>query len=1479
MADPISAVLAYIPPQALSLMRPREVAELVWMLSRMAPDEGGAAAPSAAGPPPEGVPAGGEPVGPEPEADLAAAATLRVERDEGGGEAGGPPGPEARGDLGAGDESVGVEIAGRGGTDAGPGTLAGGARRAGYQRVPFDVAQSLPGVLPYSRALHRMARSRPNWSAPRIDVPATVQHSAAAMSLVVTLTPTLVPSTQVIWLIDTAVQLSPWQASLDHVFRLQRSLSSFAEITAIDLDLRGAVAETYERGSGVRMPAGEGLKPWLRPGADTLVLLVTDGLSDGVRSGMLSQYLRNLPASARVAWVHPWPESRWWRSGLTKLSGAHAHRPGGIVVPVVPFSAAGLNRLQHFALGRTAHGLSLFALPEARPMPMRAEVRIAPSPTEFVRRLFPVLEPATVRLVCLAACIPGHLDLPLLLALAANLVPGANRYNAAEAICSGLVELVRVDGGAVVRVVDRYRPVLLGFVTAGELRQVYSFIEARYLHSSAPDRATIDAERLRIPIHLVQRSLAFTAEDEVPDLVVQHECSMEGAGILARTLTAANTEFSLQTLARAVPLARKGTLGPSPFVPGSWWDAEVVNVMSYGVFMRLEGGAGLLYRRQITPGVVPTPGCLLQPGDRVRVRIVEADQGADRLSLAYELSVEQRSLLDRYRVGSSVLVVVGAEDTALGRMGVVDDQPAILQGFLDGNGRPPDAGTHLPGVVVGLRLESNNLVVAPYGAWGRGLTWAVIEGTGTGHDTLRLDDGGTAKLPRKERCWPAQVGDWILVAISVAAEGGEFQASERMASTMVAADERGIRVGTRVRCAVRGPIEAGWLVSLHDVRGLIPHSLWTLEEQPIEVDAVVVWVDVPRQRYVLALGDSVPSLGDAATPPAQGEAVTATVLGTSEWGVHVVAEGWIGLVPPEFASLQTPRPAERDFPAGSHVSGFVRELLPQQGTLTVDLIRGLEDPWAGADHQAGDVVRGVVERIDDNAVVVRVGPLRAQLRAKHVADLTLVRLEDRFRVSDPIRCEVVTFDRAHRRFWIRELADPGGDLNEAFAELLAKKEANISVTGTIEGIVLRGYRVSLEGGLAGVAVFSDLDSLGVRDRTAWIGERLEFDIVAAGGPKQISISNSLFRARAAEARIAWLKANLRKDLEVEGKVKRLQPYGAFIDLGGVDGLLHISDMSYGKIQHPKELLEVGARILVKVLKYDEGSGRVSLGYKQMRPDPWEDAERKYGVGTTVRGCVSSVPDYGAFVELDEGIEGLVHIREMTWNKRIKLPGKLVNIGDIVEAKVLGIDRENRRISLSMRQLQTNPWEAVAARYSPGTVVRGKVRNITDFGIFIGIEDGIDGLVHISDMSWGQRVLHPSERYQKGDEVEARVLNVDVEKERFGLGVKQLRDDPWMSVAERYLVGQVVLGKMVHRVDFGIFVELEDGVEGLVHHSELATGGSDWQTAYVEGASITAEILSINVSERKVSLSEKSTQKLDGGVNGPIEPGRSDKPHE
>jgi small subunit ribosomal protein S1 len=325
-------------------------------------------------------------------------------------------------------------------------------------------------------------------------------------------------------------------------------------------------------------------------------------------------------------------------------------------------------------------------------------------------------------------------------------------------------------------------------------------------------------------------------------------------------------------------------------------------------------------------------------------------------------------------------------------------------------------------------------------------------------------------------------------------------------------------------------------------------------------------------------------------------------------------------------------------------------------------------------------------------------------------------------------------------------------------------------------------------------------------------------------------------------------------------VKNITEYGTFIDLGGIDGLLHITDMSWGRIGHPSEMFSVGDEVSVKILNLDLERERVSLGLKQLVPDPWTTAEEKYTIGSHVKGKIVSFTDYGAFVELEKGIEGLIHVSEMSWTKKIRHPSKVVSVGETVEAVVLNISTENRRISLGMKQVVPNPWDVVSEKYPVGTTIEGKIKNITDFGVFIGIDEGIDGLVHISDISWTKRIKHPSELYKKGDIVQAIVLNIDKDNERFSLGIKQLQKDPWETIPERYEVGDKITGTITNVTDFGLFVELEEGIEGLVHVSEvdrekIKTPVGKFQV----GDIISAKVININPKERRIGLSIKQLE--------------------
>jgi len=419
----------------------------------------------------------------------------------------------------------------------------------------------------------------------------------------------------------------------------------------------------------------------------------------------------------------------------------------------------------------------------------------------------------------------------------------------------------------------------------------------------------------------------------------------------------------------------------------------------------------------------------------------------------------------------------------------------------------------------------------------------------------------------------------------------------------------------------------------------------------------------------------------------------------------------------------------------------------------------------------------------------------------------------------------------------------------------------------VEGVILSkvkgGFRVDVVG-VPGFLPGSHVDVRPTRNLDKFLGKKEKFAILKYNRPRgNVVVSRRVLIEKERDV----LKKEVLKVLEegviLEGVVKNITSYGAFVDLGGIDGILHISDMSWGRIGHPSEMVKVGDRIKVAVLKFDAERERISLGMKQITPDPWAAVPQNYPVGARARGQVLSLMDYGAFLELEKGVEGLLHISEMAWTRKISHPSKVMQVGETIEVMVLNLDPNHRRISLGLKQVLPNPWEQVKEKYPVGSVVKGSVRNVTDFGIFVGVEEGIDGLAHVSDLHWTKKIKHPSELYKKGDIVEAKVLGVDVQNERFSLGIKQLTTDPWKLVAERYPVGSRVKGEVTSVPDFGVFVRLEEGVEGLIHVSQLSTERVDKPSAMFKvGDSVEAEVIHVDAHERKVGLSVRALKKTE-----------------
>jgi small subunit ribosomal protein S1 len=412
------------------------------------------------------------------------------------------------------------------------------------------------------------------------------------------------------------------------------------------------------------------------------------------------------------------------------------------------------------------------------------------------------------------------------------------------------------------------------------------------------------------------------------------------------------------------------------------------------------------------------------------------------------------------------------------------------------------------------------------------------------------------------------------------------------------------------------------------------------------------------------------------------------------------------------------------------------------------------------------------------------------------------------------------------------------------------------VIGTVVSRVKGGLTVDI--GMKAFLPGSQLEIRPVRNLDGYLGQQIEVRVIKLNKKRgNVVVSRKEILEEEQTAKRSTTLEHLGEDAVLTGTVKNLTDYGAFVDLGGIDGLLHITDMSWGRLTHPRDLVNVGDEIQVKVLKFDKDKQRVSLGFKQLTPDPWLDATERYPVGAHVHGRVLSVTDYGSFVELEQGIEGLVHLSEMTWSKRLKHPSKLVKPGDEVDTVVLSVNPADRRISLGMKQLLENPWEHLTERYPAGAIVEGRVRNLTDFGAFIEIEDGIDGLVHVSNLSWTKRVKHPSEVVKKGEKVKAVVLGVEPQNRRLSLGIKQLQPDVWESFFAQHRVGDLVHGKVLRTAQFGAFVEIAEGVEGLCHVSE-AVGGDGSPLNLEQDQEHEFKIIKINVEEKKVGLSLRTT---------------------
>jgi small subunit ribosomal protein S1 len=613
-----------------------------------------------------------------------------------------------------------------------------------------------------------------------------------------------------------------------------------------------------------------------------------------------------------------------------------------------------------------------------------------------------------------------------------------------------------------------------------------------------------------------------------------------------------------------------------------------------------------------------------------------------------------------------------------------------------------------------------------------------------------------------------------------------------------------------------------------------PETASILEAPPLDADALTepvveaVEEELSAAPEIAAEPELPAAAPEAELPPPAAATPPVEIADEAEPVFEAQAPAQAAAPKPEAHAAPAPEPGE-DFSAA--LAAFEREQAAEAAAVEV----------------YGDkIVSGKVEKQTDKYLVVDVG-LKSEglLPLEQVTDHTgAVKFQPGDLIDVVIEREepeggyLVNYERAQRlRVW---------DVIEKAAS------EKTPVTGTVVSRVKGGLTVDI--GIKAFLPGSQLEIRPVRNLDGYLGQQIQVRVIKLNKKRgNVVVSRKELLEEEQNAKRSTTMERLEEGAVLTGTVKNLTDYGAFVDLGGIDGLLHITDMSWGRLTHPRDLVNVGDEIQVKVLKFDKEKQRVSLGFKQLTPDPWLDASERYPVGAKVHGRVLSVTDYGAFVELEQGIEGLVHLSEMTWSKRLKHPSKLVKPGDQVDTVILSVNPADRRISLGMKQLLENPWENLTDKYPTGAIVEGRVRNLTDFGAFVEIEDGIDGLVHVSNLSWTKRVKHPSEIVKKGEKVKAVVLGVEPQNRRLSLGIKQLQPDVWESFFATHKVGDVVHGKILRTAQFGAFVEIAEGVEGLCHISE-AGNTQDGHSKLELGLEHDFKIIKINVEEKKVGLS-------------------------
>lgn len=506
------------------------------------------------------------------------------------------------------------------------------------------------------------------------------------------------------------------------------------------------------------------------------------------------------------------------------------------------------------------------------------------------------------------------------------------------------------------------------------------------------------------------------------------------------------------------------------------------------------------------------------------------------------------------------------------------------------------------------------------------------------------------------------------------------------------------------------------------------------------------------------------------------------------------------------------------------------------------------------DIEEGVIVSGEVVKIDDTYILVDVNfKSEGQIALEEFMENGQVAVK----VGDTVDVYVV---RKNEREGSIVLSRDKAKRMQVLDELEKLLDTGDVVVGRIMRRIKGGYVVEIKG-IEAFLPGSHVDLRPVPDMDALVNQDFEFRVLKINRRRSnVIVSRRVLLEEDRDRKRGELLTTLEEGQAATGIVKNITEYGVFIDLGGLDGLLHITDMSWKRIKHPKEMVQLGDELTLKVLSFDKNEKKVSLGLKQLVQDPWANISEKYPESLKLSGRVTNLVDYGAFVELEPGVEGLVHISEMSWTRKLRHPSQMVRPNDEVDVIILGVDVDRKRISLGMKQVSPNPWDLVAEKYPEGTILEASVKNITEFGLFIGIEDGIDGLIHVSDLSWTKKIRHPNELYKVGDVVRAKVLTVDKESEKFTLGIKQLTEDPWLDVPNRYPVGAQLTGTITNITDFGLFVEVEEGIEGLVHVSEMSKKKiKSPKEAFSEGDAIEAKVIHVSADERRLGLSLKQQE--------------------